>query len=172
MFKIVVSDPKSRKAWQVEKEAAPLVGMKIGEKFDGSIIGISGYSLQITGGSDKDGFPMRKDLPGAGRKKILLTKSVGFRGLGKGVRKRKSVRGNTISNDIVQINVKVVEKKEKSKPISDLLGVTPEVKSEEREKKPEVKKEEESKEEPEKEEKSREEKKKEKAKPEKKKEEK
>ncbi|NIM47533.1 MAG: 30S ribosomal protein S6e, partial [Candidatus Aenigmarchaeota archaeon] len=61
-FKIVISEPKSRKAWQIEKDAPSFIGKKIGDKFDGSLIGLSGFTLQITGGSDKDGFPMRPDL--------------------------------------------------------------------------------------------------------------
>ena len=118
MFKIVISEPKSKKAWQIEKEVPSLIGKKIGDDFDGSLIGLSGFTLQITGGSDKDGFPMRPDLEGAVRKKALLTRGIGFRGFKKikkkkykrkGMRKRKYIRGNTISENIVQVNCKVVE---------------------------------------------------------------
>lgn len=118
MFKIVISEPKSKKAWQIEKEVPSLIGKKIGDNFEGSVIGLSGFTLQITGGSDKDGFPMRPDLSGTARKKALLTKGIGFRGIKKikkkkykvkGMRKRKYIRGNTISSEIVQINCKVIE---------------------------------------------------------------
>ena len=117
-MKIVISEPKSKKAYQVEKEAPGLIGIKIGDKFDGSIVGLSGFTLQLTGGSDKAGFPMRADLDGTARKKALLTKGVGFRGIKKikkkkfkviGVRKRKYVRGNKISDEIAQVNCKVLE---------------------------------------------------------------
>lgn len=67
------------------------------------------YELQITGGSDKDGFPMRPDLPGTGRKRLLLSGGVGYNPREKGVRRRKTVRGRVISADTVQINVKVVK---------------------------------------------------------------
>ncbi|MEM5872323.1 MAG: 30S ribosomal protein S6e [Candidatus Aenigmatarchaeota archaeon] len=136
-FKIVISEPKSRKAWQIEKDVPSLIGMKIGDKFDGSLIGLSGFTLQITGGSDKDGFPMRPDLPGSARKKALLSKGIGFRGTKKvkkkkikvkGMRKRKYVRGNTISTDIVQINCKVVEGEG---DIPMILGIQPKEKKEE-----------------------------------------
>ena len=122
MTKIVISEPKTKKSYQVDKDATSLLNMKIGEKFDGSMVGLNGFTLELTGGSDKDGTPMRKDLDGAIRKKALLTKGVGFRGgktkkvkgknkylIVKGMRKRKYIRGNTISEDIAQINCKVVE---------------------------------------------------------------
>jgi small subunit ribosomal protein S6e len=130
-FKIVVSEPKSRKAWQIEKDAPSLIGKKIGDKFDGSLIGLSGFTLQITGGSDKDGFPMRYDLEGIMRKKALLTKGVGFSGTKKirkvkykvkGMRKRKYIRGNTISDSIIQVNCKVVEGEGN---IPMILGIKP-----------------------------------------------
>ncbi len=108
MAKFVISDPKTRKAYQIEKDAEFLYGKKIGDKFDGSLIGLPGYVLQITGGTDKDGFPMRPDLDGTSRKKLLLSDGPGYRPERKGVRKRKYVRGNTIAKDIAQINCKVV----------------------------------------------------------------
>lgn len=88
-----------------------LVGRKIGEKISGEIIGLKGYELEITGGSDNAGFPMKKNIPGIGRKRVLLTKgSVGLRKVKrKGARIRKTVRGNTISNNIAQINLKVLK---------------------------------------------------------------
>lgn len=117
-MKIVISEPKTKKAYQVEKDAPGLTGLKIGDSFDGSIVGLSGFKLQITGGSDKAGFPMRSDLEGTARKKALLTKSVGFRGTKKirkkkfkvkGLRRRKYIRGNKIADDIAQVNCKVLE---------------------------------------------------------------
>jgi len=129
-FKIVVSDPKSRKGYQkeVDQNASGLKGKKIGNKVSGNIMGLQGYELEITGGSDSDGFPMRADVDGAVRKKILLTKGVGFKSKIKGKRKRKSVRGNTISADIAQVNTKVI--KYGNQPIDKLLGAKEEKKEE------------------------------------------
>jgi small subunit ribosomal protein S6e len=130
-FRIVVSEPKSKKAWQIEKDVPSLIGKKIGEKFDGSLLGLTGFTLQITGGSDKDGFPMRPDLEGIIRKKALLTKGVGFRGIKKirkvkykrkGMKKRKYIRGNTISESIIQVNCKVLEGEGN---IPMILGIKP-----------------------------------------------
>ena len=121
-FKIVVSEPKSKKAWQVEKDAPGLLGRKVGEQINGSLIGLNNFTLEITGGSDKQGFPMRYDLPGSERKKVLLSKGPGFNSTRKGMRKRKNVRGNTISEEIIQVNLKIVEGEG---DIPTILGVKP-----------------------------------------------
>ena len=130
-FKIVIADPKSKKAWQVEKDVPSFFGKKIGDKIEGSLIGMSGFTLEVTGGSDKEGFPMRNDLEGTARKKVLLTKGVGFRGIKKirkvkykveGLKRRKYIRGNTISENIMQVNLKVVEG-EGDIPL--MLGIAP-----------------------------------------------
>jgi small subunit ribosomal protein S6e len=110
MYKIVVSDPKTRHSYQKEvpyKESG-LLGRKIRDKVKGDFFGLPGYELQITGGSDKQGFPMRQNVQGIGRKKVLLTDGPGFHPLRKGERRRKLVRGNTLSEEIVQVNMKVV----------------------------------------------------------------
>ncbi|MCK4634581.1 MAG: 30S ribosomal protein S6e [Candidatus Aenigmarchaeota archaeon] len=121
MFKIVIPVPGEKRAVQVEKDVPTLVGMKIGERFDGSMIGLNGYVLQVTGGSDKDGFPMRRDLPGTARKRVLLVSGVGCKPKGKGIRKIKTIRGNRIGEDISQVNVKIVEKGKES--VEKLLGL-------------------------------------------------
>jgi len=122
-FKIVISDPKTKKAYQKEVEHAQsgMVGKKIGDTVSGNNIGCSGYEFQITGGSDKDGFPMRADVEGTGRKRVLVTKGTGFREKSRGIRKRKSIRGNTVSQEVSQINVKVT--KYGTKQIEELLNV-------------------------------------------------
>ncbi|MEW6011351.1 30S ribosomal protein S6e [Methanobacterium alkalithermotolerans] len=114
-FKVVVSEKE--KSLQMELDAAnskKLVGLTIGEEFDGSLIGLKGYKLKITGGSDKNGFPMRKDISGPRRIKSLLAGGIGFNPTRDGLRRRKTVRGNTVSDDIVQINTIVTQSGEKS----------------------------------------------------------
>lgn len=109
MMRIVISEP-SGKSYQVElakdKEAS-LVGKKIGDDLDGNLVGAAGYTLQLTGGSDGSGFPMREEVHGSGRKSILTSDGVGLKAERKGERRRKHVRGNTFSAEIVQINAKV-----------------------------------------------------------------
>ena len=150
MWKIVVSEPETKKSFQLEVDQAKaigLVGKKIGDEVSGDAIGLAGYSLKITGGTDKDGFPMHPSVKGPGRKRLLLTSPPGFHPKIKGQRKRKTVRGGTVSEDITQINVKVIKKGEK--PLEELAPKKEkkpeEKKPEERpkeEKKPEEKKEE------------------------------
>jgi small subunit ribosomal protein S6e len=121
-FKVVISDPEKGKSYQVElkdPESHKLVGLKIGEKFDGGLLGLGGYELQITGGADKDGFPMRSDVSGSGRTSVLLSKGLGFRAKRKGERRRKRVRGSQISEAVIQVNSKVVKKGEK--PLEEIF---------------------------------------------------
>lgn len=118
-FKVVVSNKAD--TYQIEAEdAKALNGLVIGDEFDGGIVGLDGYTLKITGGSDKNGFTMKKDVPGTRRIKSLLTGGIGYHPKADGVKRRKTVRGNTIADDIVQINSVVVS--EGSKPIAEILG--------------------------------------------------
>jgi small subunit ribosomal protein S6e len=106
---VSTSDGKSRQIEVPEDRQSALYGKRIGDILDGSLLGFSKAKLKITGGSDKDGFPMRHDFPGMRRKRILLTGGVGFHPTRDGVRKKKNIRGNTIGEDISQINFLVVE---------------------------------------------------------------
>lgn len=108
-FKVVVADPKAGKSYQYEVEGNTLVGKKIGDEISGSVVGLEGYKLKITGGADKCGFAMRHDIHGAMKMRVLLREGPGYNPKESGIRRRKSLRGNTISKDIVLINTKVVE---------------------------------------------------------------
>jgi small subunit ribosomal protein S6e len=152
-FKFVINDPETRKSYQVEVEQGKglgIIGKKIGDEINLDFLGLVGYKGKITGGTDKDGFPMHPAVSGPGRKRILLSKPPCFHPKLKGQRKRKMVRGNTISEDIVQINCKIIQKG--VKPIEELIPIkkkeeakeekAKEKKSEEpKEKKEEIKKE-------------------------------
>jgi len=110
-MKVVIADPKQGKCYQIEVDSTrskPFFGVRIGNEFDGSLVGLTGFKLQVTGGTDKDGFPMRRDLHGMERKRILLSGGTGFVPEAKGERMKKTIRGNTISEDIAQLNVKVL----------------------------------------------------------------
>ncbi|HII93709.1 MAG TPA: 30S ribosomal protein S6e [Methanosarcina sp.] len=123
-FKVVVSDPKDGRAYQIDlkdAEANALIGKSIGDVVDGSIFGLSGYKVKITGGCDGSGFVMKPDLPGPRRQRILMAVGVGYVPKLPGQRRRKMVRGKEIAPDIVQINAKVVEYGNKS--IKALLGL-------------------------------------------------
>ncbi|NJD78351.1 MAG: 30S ribosomal protein S6e [Candidatus Methanoperedens sp.] len=121
-FRVVVSDSKTAQAYQVAVSgtaANKFIGKNIGETISGETLGLAGYTVRLTGGTDKDGFPMRGDLPGPTRKKILVAGGVGYHPKADGVRKRKSMRGREISSDITQINAVIVEYGQK--PLSEIF---------------------------------------------------
>lgn len=129
-FKIVLSDPKTGKSYKVETEDQSLVGMRIGEAFPGESLGLAGYRLEITGGSDKTGTPMRKEVDGSGARRLLLSNGVGFHAKKPGQREKKRIFGNKVGADIVQINMKVA--KEGAQPLASILGPKEEKKTEEK----------------------------------------
>ena len=106
-FKLTVSDIKGKSVTKELKDndGNPLLGLQIGNEADAAIVGLKG-KLKITGGSDKSGVPMRKDIHGAARKRVLLSKGVGLQDAEIGQRVRKLMRGNTISEEIYQLNCK------------------------------------------------------------------
>jgi small subunit ribosomal protein S6e len=115
-FKLILSDPKTGKSEASEVKdanAQPLIGRRIGEVIDGSTIGLTG-KIMITGGSDKAGFPMRADTLGGGKNYVLMTQGVGYRTKEEGAKKRKLVRGNTITEETYQVNGKRVEEPAKT----------------------------------------------------------
>ena len=107
-FKLTVSDAEGRSITKELKDsdATPLLGLEIGQDTDAAIIGLEG-KLKITGGSDKSGVPMRSDIHTSARKYTLLSKGVGLQAAEKGQRVRKLMRGNTISEEIYQVNCKL-----------------------------------------------------------------
>lgn len=121
-FKVVVADPKT-KSYQFDvtgNEANKFIGKSIGETVDGAAVGLPGYTIKITGGSDKSGMVMRPDLPGPRRQKVLVANGTGYSPVSKGVRRRKMMRGREVSPDVIQINTVVAEYG--SEAIADILG--------------------------------------------------
>ena len=130
MFKINFST-KNGKTFKLEAEAPSLMQKQLGDKIKGEDISSDfvGYELEITGASDKAGFTAMKDVQGFGLKKVLLGygKAMHKRPKGDkkknktppGLRLRKTVRGNIISEAISQINIKVL--KEGSKKLSEIF---------------------------------------------------
>ncbi len=111
-FKLNIGHPKKKKTIQKElKDASAKVfsGKRIGDKVKGETFDLPGYEFEITGGSDKIGFPMRKDVQGLSRKRVLITGGVGLRKNRKGRKVRRTVASNTINENTSQINVKVVK---------------------------------------------------------------
>lgn len=122
-MRIVIGDPASKRTYQrvlQQQEAQKLHGLRIGEKFKGDAVGAAGYEFQITGGTDKDGFPMRRDVAGVGKRRLLLAGKPGFVPKKDGAREKKIVHAHTIDQTITQVNAKVVAAG--AKPLNELMG--------------------------------------------------
>lgn len=123
-FKLVISDSKGKSLSQElrDRSAQPLLGSKIGDVLDSSVIGMNQGKIKITGGSDKSGTPMRQDIHGGVKKYVLLSKGVGMRNVSEGTRIRKLIRGNMITEEIFQLNCRLLD--------ADLQEKIPESKNE------------------------------------------
>ena len=122
--KLIVADPVTGKSTSYElndDQFRIFIGQKIGSEIDGTTLKLEG-NIKLTGGSDTAGFPMREDVLGGVKKHVLLTKGVGFKAKEKGLKRRKMVRGNTITNDIFQINAVLISKPPKKKKQSAKLA--------------------------------------------------
>ena len=76
--------------------------------------------VRITGGNDKQGFPMKQGVMTNGRVRLLLSKGHScYRPRRKGERKRKSVRGCIVDWNLSVMNLVVVKKGE-----NDIPGLT------------------------------------------------
>lgn len=131
-FKINISE-KAGKTFKLESEAKTLIDKKLGETIEGKSLSedLEGYEFEITGASDKSGFPAMKNVEGFNKKRVLLTygkcmhkkprkegKKKSSTPRPKGLRLRKTVRGNMLSEDTTQINLKVL--KEGSKKLAEI----------------------------------------------------
>lgn len=117
--KFVINDTKTGKSYQKTLEENPFLNLKIGDKVQGINVGLDNYELQITGGSDKSGCPIRYDMIGMGKRKAMLSSGPCIKGLKKGKRIRKTVAANLINQDIVQVNLKVL--KEGTKKLEEIF---------------------------------------------------
>jgi small subunit ribosomal protein S6e len=148
-FKAVINDTRpvaGGRAYSVDITGSNynhFLGKSIGDAVDGMFVGegdgsLSGYKLQITGGSDVTGRAMRPDLDGPGVKSVLVSPGVGYKGKRyvkknaqvyrykyDGIRRRRNLRGNVISQDTRQINLKVVEAGKRTLPV--IFGLEEEV---------------------------------------------
>ncbi|KAF9949869.1 40S ribosomal protein S6 [Mortierella alpina] len=79
-----------------------------------------GYVFRITGGNDKQGFPMKQGVLLPSRVRLLLSKGHScYRPRRTGERKRKSVRGCIVGSDMSVLSVTIVKQGEQ-----DLPGLT------------------------------------------------
>jgi len=122
-FTVAVADPDSGVTYQIDvdgQDANRFMGREIGDEVEGSAVGLDGYTLEITGGSDTAGRPLRGDVRGPNLKSVLLEGGVGYEPSRDGERKRVTVRGREISDEVRQINATVAEAG--SGDVAELLG--------------------------------------------------
>ncbi|WP_336345267.1 30S ribosomal protein S6e [Halalkalicoccus ordinarius] len=122
-FQVVVSDPETGTTYQRDvdgQDANRFLGIDLGEEVDGDAVGLPGYTLELTGGSDDAGRPLRSDVSGPALKQILLTGGTGYKPQRDGERKRVTVRGREISEEVAQINAKISAHGEES--VEELFG--------------------------------------------------
>jgi small subunit ribosomal protein S6e len=109
-FAVALSDPETGATYQQtveDQDANRFLGRSIGETVDGEALGLPGYTVEITGGSDDAGRPMREDIEGPALEEVLLEGGVGFNPMKDGERKRVTVRGSEVSDATAQINASV-----------------------------------------------------------------
>ncbi len=122
-FTVAVSDPETGTTYQVdvsEQDANRFVSRELGEEVDGSAVGLDGFTLELTGGSDNAGRPMRADVAGPALKEVLLEGGTGYEPSRDGERKRVTVRGREVSVDTRQINVRIAQRGDGN--VDELLG--------------------------------------------------
>jgi small subunit ribosomal protein S6e len=122
-FTVVVADPDEGAAHQRAvdgQDANRFIGRSIGDEVDGSAVGLDGYTVEITGGSDTAGRPMREDVAGPALTSILVDGGTGFEPTREGERKRITVRGREVGDETRQINATIAERGEGA--VADLLG--------------------------------------------------
>ena len=122
-FTVAVADPDSGVTYQIDvdgQDANRFMGREIGDEVDVGVVGLAVYTLEITGGSDTAGRPMRSHVRGPDLKSVLLEGGVGYEPSRDGERKRVTVRGREISDEVRQINASVVARG--STDVDELLG--------------------------------------------------
>ncbi len=121
-FTVVVADPADGSTYQRDvdgQDANRFLGRDLGDEVDAGAVGLDGYTLELTGGSDETGRPMREDVSGSNIKQLLLEGGVGFKPSRDGERKRITVRGKKVSDETAQINAKVIDSDD---GVADALG--------------------------------------------------
>lgn len=109
---IEIDDDKKCSIFYDKKMGTEVEADKLGEQF-------KGYIFKITGGNDKDGFPMKQGILHKGRVRVLMYKGHScYRPRRSGERKKKSVRGCIVGPDLRVLALKIVKKGEK--PIEGL----------------------------------------------------
>lgn len=95
-----------------ERKLQALYDRRMAQEVEGALLGdeFAGYIFRISGGNDKQGFPMRQGVLTNTRVSLLCKKGAkAFRPRRSGERKRRSVRGCIVGNDISVLNLVVTQ---------------------------------------------------------------
>jgi len=104
---VEIEDDRKLRALYDKRMAQEVEGESLGEEY-------KGYIFKITGGNDKQGFPMMQGILSNGRVRLLLDKNSNcYRPRRTGERKRKSIRGCIVGPDLSVVNLVVLRKGEK-----------------------------------------------------------
>jgi len=96
-----------------EKKLRPFYEKRMAQEVEGDSLGDEwkGYIFRVTGGNDKQGFPMKQGVLTNGRVRLLLGKGHScYRQRRKGERKRKSVRGCIVDSNLSVLSLIIVKK--------------------------------------------------------------
>jgi len=126
-LKFNVSNPETaqQKVLNVDDEHKVMhfYDKRMGMEMEGEFLGeeYKGHVLKITGGNDKQGFPMMQGILRNCRVRLLFSKGMPcYRERRKGMRKRKSVRGCIVGPDLAILNLQIVKKPAGAKAIEGL----------------------------------------------------
>merc|ERR1712139_499980 len=109
-----------------DKKLLPFFDKRMAQEISGDSLGdeFKGYRFKISGGNDKQGFPMLQGVLTPDRVRLLMRKgSKCYRQRRTGEMKRKSVRGCIVSQDLSVLNLVLVKKGD-----NDVPGLTDETK--------------------------------------------
>jgi len=110
---ITIDDEKKLRIFFDKRMSAEVEADALGDEF-------KGYVFKITGGNDKQGFPMKQGVLVNGRVRLLLKKGhTCFRERRSGEKKRKSVRGCIVGPDMAVLSLVITKKGE-----GELPGIT------------------------------------------------
>merc|ERR1719217_906179 len=99
-----------------DKKLLPFFDKRMASEVDGATLGdeFNGYVLKISGGNDKQGFPMKQGILTNQRVRLLFKKGMSCyrkdKRLRNGCRKRKSVRGCIVGPDLATLQLVLVRK--------------------------------------------------------------
>ncbi|RMJ19511.1 40S ribosomal protein S6-B [Fusarium euwallaceae] len=110
---IEIEDERKLRVFMEKRMGAEVPGDSVGDEF-------KGYIFRITGGNDKQGFPMKQGVMHPTRVRLLLSDGHScYRPRRTGERKRKSVRGCIVGMDLSVLALSVVKQGD-----ADIPGLT------------------------------------------------